>query len=71
MEWMSIVQSTLLDEYMFSYEEQNAKIQRFENRIEELASQERYTEKVKRLGCFLGIKTHTAMSLIAETGDFD
>ncbi|MGN0242669.1 MAG: transposase [Lachnospiraceae bacterium] len=26
---------------------------------------------MKRLGCFLGIKTHTALSLIVETGDFE
>ena len=60
-----------LDEYMASYEEQTAKIERFDKRIEELASQERYQEKVKKLGCFLGIKTHTALSLIVETGDFE
>jgi transposase len=60
-----------LDEYMASYEEQTAKIERFDKRIEELASHERYQEKVKKLGCFLGIKTHTALSLIVETGDFD
>ncbi len=60
-----------LDEYMTSYDEQTAKIERFDQRIEELASQERYQEKVKRLGCFLGIKTHTALSLIVETGDFE
>ena len=60
----------VLDEYMASYEEYTAKIERFDQRIEELASQERYAEKVKRLGCFLGIKTHTALSLIVETGDF-
>lgn len=60
----------VLDEYMTSYEEYVAKIERFDQRIEELASQERYAEKVKRLGCFLGMKTHTALSLIVETGDF-
>ena len=60
-----------LEEYMASYEEQTAKIERFDKRIEEIAAQERYREKVKRLGCFLGIRTHTAMSLIAETGDFE
>lgn len=60
-----------LNEYMASYDEQTAKIERFDQRIEELASQERYQEKVKRLGCFLGIKTHTALSLIVETGDFE
>lgn len=59
-----------LDEYMASYDEQTAKIERFDRRIEEIASQERYQEKVKKLGCFLGIKTHTALSLMVETGDF-
>lgn len=60
-----------LDEYMASYEEQEAKIERFDQRIEEISEQEKYQEKVKRLGCFLGIKTHTALSLIVETGDFE
>lgn len=60
----------VLDEYMASYEEYTAKIERLDQRIEELAVQERYAEKVKKLGCFLGIKTHTALSLIVETGDF-
>ena len=60
-----------LDEYIASYEEQESKIERFDTRIEEIAGQEKYREKVKRLGCFLGIKTHTALSLIVETGDFE
>lgn len=59
-----------LDEYMASYGEQTAKIERFDKRIEELAAQARYQEKVKKLSCLLGIKTHTALSLIVETGDF-
>ena len=44
-----------LDEYMATYDEQTAKIERFDQRIEELASYESYQGKVKRLGCFLGI----------------
>lgn len=56
---------------MASYEEQEAKIERFDKRIEEIAGQTKYHEKVKRLGYFLGIKTHTALSLIVETGDFE
>jgi transposase len=56
---------------MASYDEQTAKVERFDRRIEEIASQEKYHEKVKKLGCFLGIKTHTALSLIVETGDFE
>lgn len=59
-----------LDEYMASYDEQTAKIERFDKRIEEIASESRYQEKARKLGCLLGIQTHTALSLIVETGDF-
>lgn len=59
-----------LNEYLVSYEEQTVKIERFDKRIEEIASQSEYQKKVKELGCFLGIKTHTALSLMVETGDF-
>lgn len=59
-----------LDEYLATYEEQTAKIEHFDARIEEIASQTEYAEKVKKLGCLLGIKTHTALSLVVETGDF-
>lgn len=56
---------------MVSYDEQIAKIERFDKRIEKLVTQERYQEKVKKLICFLGIKTHTALSLIVGTEDFE
>ena len=59
-----------LDEYMASYEEQEAKIERYDKRIEEIAAEERYQKNARKLGCFLGISTHTALSLIVETGDF-
>lgn len=59
-----------LDEYMATYEENEAKIERYDKRIEEISEQENYWENVKRLECFLGIRTHTALSLIVETGDF-
>ena len=59
-----------LNEYMTTYEELETKIERFDKRIEEIASQKEYQEKVKKLTCFLGIRTHTALSLIVETGDF-
>lgn len=59
-----------LDEYLATYEESEAKIERYDKRIEEISEQESYREKVKRLECFLGIRTHTALSLIVETGDF-
>ena len=59
-----------LDEYLASYDEYDAKIERFDARIEEIAKQKNYEQAAKRLGCLLGIKTHSALSLIVETGDF-
>ncbi len=60
-----------LNEYMASYEEQEAKIERYDKRIEEISAEARYQEDAEKLGCFLGIRTHTALSLIVETGDFN
>ena len=60
-----------IDEYLATYDEQTAKIERFDKRIEEISDQKEYQKKVKELGCLLGIKTHTALSLIVETGDFN
>lgn len=59
-----------LDEYLASYDDQIDKIERFDKRIDELASDPDYHDGVKKLGCLLGIKTHSALSLITETGDF-
>lgn len=41
-----------------------------DKRIEELASKDEYRESVKKLCCFIGIKTHTALSVLIEVGDF-
>lgn len=60
-----------LSEYLVTYEYLVEKIARLDNRIEELASLEKYKEKVKNMGCFLGIKIHTALSMIVEIGDFN
>ena len=59
-----------LDEHLATYDELTAKIDRYDRRIQEIAAQSEYQEKVRKLECFLGIKTHTALSLIVETGDF-
>ena len=61
----------VLDEYLLTYHKLKERLATFDKRIEEISKTERYAEKVKKLSCFLGIKTHTAMSLIVETGDFN
>ena len=59
-----------LNEYLITYEYLENRIETFDKRIEELASETEYVEKVKKLVCFLGVKTHTALSCLVETGDF-
>ena len=59
-----------LDEYLLTYTMLNDKIQRLDKRIEELSTQEEYQESVKKLCCFMGIKTHSALSALVEVGDF-
>ena len=57
-------------EYLVQYHQLSDKVEMFDKRIAEFASTERYQEKVSKLSCFIGIKAHTALSTIVETGDF-
>lgn len=70
LELKGLNKETLL-EYLITYEYLTEKIKRLDKRIEELASGEKYKEKVRNLGCFIGVKTHTALSMIVEIGDFN
>ena len=61
----------ILDEYMLTYTVLSDKIERLDERIEELASKDEYRESVKKLCCFIGIKTNIALSVLVEVGDFN
>ena len=60
----------ILDEYLLTYTTLCDKIERLDKRIEELASKDEYRESVKKLCCFIGVQTHTALSVLVEVGDF-
>ena len=60
----------ILAEYMATYDKLTDILERLDRRIEELSHDEYYEEKVHKLICFMGIKTHSALSLVVETGDF-
>ena len=60
----------ILDEYLLTYTTLSDKLERLDKRIEELAAKAEYKEAVKKLCCFIGVKTHTALSVIVEVGDF-
>lgn len=61
----------ILEEYIATFDLLTQKLQRLDERIEELASEKEYQNRVNRLVCFKGIRTHTALSVIVETGDFN
>ena len=65
-----VLQETL-SEYMVEYYHLIDRVSDLDERIEEISKKEIYVEKVNRLKCFMGIKTHTALSLIVETSDFN
>ena len=60
----------ILTEYLSTYDQLTDKIERMDRRIEELAGEPEYREGVKKLSCFLGIKTQAALSTMVEVGDF-
>ena len=75
LKWLRLLELSELDretlnEYLITYEYLTSRIETFDKRIEELASETEYVEKVKRLVSFLGVKTHIALSCLVETGDF-
>ena len=67
---LTLLEKETLQEYLITYDHLTDKLERLDARIEELARNERYGERVRRLGCFIGIKPHTALSLLVEVGDF-
>ena len=61
----------ILSEYLLTYQTLSEKLERMDRRIEDLAADEAYRSSVKKLCCFLGIKTQTALATTVEVGDFN
>lgn len=64
------IHQEVLREYLTVFYDLSEKVAVYDARIEELSHYERYAENVGKLCCFSGIATHTALSLLAEVGDF-
>lgn len=60
----------ILDEYLYTYNQLKEKIERYDKEIENFSQEKRYEENAKKLKCFIGINTLTAMSILSEVGDF-
>ncbi len=60
----------ILAEYLSTYDYYTDKLERLDKRIEELAAVDTYKENVRKLSCFIGVKTVTALAVLTEVGDF-
>lgn len=57
-------------EYLLTYDNLTDKLERLDKRIGELAADVTYQENVRKLSCFIGVKTVTAPAVLTEVGDF-
>lgn len=69
-QFQDVVDQETFKEYLQEVYDQQEKVDRYNQRIEEIASQDAYQDRVSKLRCFRGIETHTALSFITEIGDF-
>ena len=60
----------VLEEYLGTFDYLTDKITRLDQKIEEISQRDTYRENVKRLSCFIGVKTITSMGVLSEVGDF-
>lgn len=67
---LSPLQRETLEEYLRHLDYLSENIKRIDGRIEEIATEQRYREKVGQLMTLKGIGTFTALSLISEVSDF-
>lgn len=60
----------VLKEYLVLYHQAQEKVDLYDARIRELSQEGSYRDRVQKLGCFIGIKEHTALAFYCEVGDF-
>ncbi len=70
LQFEQVMHKEVLKEYYLAIVELEEKIERLQEKIEEIAAEDRYKERVSRLRCFKGIETLTALTFVCEIGDF-
>jgi transposase len=65
-----VLEKETFEQYLSRLEDLTDRIKRMEKRIEAVATQDEYREKVQKLRAFRGIDYLTALALVCETGDF-
>ena len=61
----------ILDEYLSQLADLEARIERFQSKLEELSHEEAYEDKIGQLRCLKGVDTSSAMVFHVEVSDFN
>lgn len=70
LEFSSLLERYSFEEYLTEVNHQVSRVALLDEKITEIADNQLIEEDVKKLCCFSGISTYTAVSLISEVGDF-
>jgi transposase len=70
LEFEQVMEQETFQQYLSHLEDLTERIKRMEKRIEEVAQEPEYRERVQKLRAFRGIDYLTALALICEIGDF-
>jgi transposase len=70
LEWTHAAERAVVDDYLLAIDHTEARVRELDARLSEMAQTEPYRERVGWLCCFRGIKTLTAMLILAELHDF-
>lgn len=71
LEFTNSIERYTFEEYLSEVNHQMSRVSRLDEKIAEIAENPLIKEKVKKLCCFSGISTLTAVSLVSEIGDFN
>jgi transposase len=61
---------TVFEQYLYTIESTEERVERIENQIKEIAESPRYMERVRKFRAFRGVDYIIALSLVCEIGDF-
>lgn len=71
LEFQNDIERYSFEEYLSEVNHQMSRVSRLDEKIAEIAEESLIKEDVKKLCCFSGISTLTAVSLVSEIGDFN
>lgn len=71
LDWPHPLMQETMAEYLARFDWLKMQLKNMDAKIESIGQEESYREKVGKMGCFMGVKTLTALAALVEVGDFN